>query len=666
VSRKVFAFAYFFAAIGLVVLGYCCSGDKEEGNKNESQSKWLNVYDSVSYMGMNTCRKCHEDKFGTFIHTGMGESFGIANPQKSAGKFPVHGPLYDKYKDLYYLPYWKDTVLMLKEFRMKGGDTVYSRTERIDYIIGSGQHTNSHIVNQNGYLYQAPFTFYTQSGKLDFPPGFENGNNTRFSRALNEECLTCHNAFPGFVKGSFNKYTSVPLGIDCERCHGPGALHVKEKLAGNVVDIAHDTDFTIVNPRKLPQELQLDVCQRCHLQGDAVLNEGKTFFDHRPGMPLNNVVNVFRPQYENEDKFIMASHAERMGMSPCYLQTVKNGGIFTCVTCHNPHVSVRVTDISFFIQKCQGCHQSVHQNKPEWTAAKKETNCITCHMPKNSTTDIPHVSVTDHYIHIVKKGEQQRVGTEGELGEFKRLASLTTPNPDALLKAKAFMYLYEKYDRKLYHLDSAKQYLSKYTEKDEPAAYIYYYYLRDDFRSIVNLISKEKPVLKNAVSNYQAGRTFENLQASAQALPFFQKAVQLLPYELNYRNQLGTTLMKLDRIEEAEKEFDFVLKENPKIGPAWNNKGFIYLLKANAAFNSGQNGYALLNEAEMHFKKSLSLDPDDAESHLNMAKVWLARENIPKAKSEIETVLQKNPNHPAAVELMSRIKSFENGKRQNP
>ena len=43
-------------------------------------------------------------------------------------------------------------------------------------------------------------------------------------------------------------YEKIQRGIDCERCHGPGELHVKEKLAGIVVDTANEIDFTIVNP----------------------------------------------------------------------------------------------------------------------------------------------------------------------------------------------------------------------------------------------------------------------------------------------------------------------------------------------------------------------------------------------------------------------------------
>src|SRR5690606_33173902 len=110
------------------------------------------------------------------------------------------------------------------------------------------------------YLFQAPITFYTQKGKWDMAPGFENGASSRFSRVIETECVTCHNAYPEFIEGSRNKYAQILHGIDCERCHGPGSLHVQEKSRGHIVDTSKSPDYTIVNPRRLSVELQNDVC----------------------------------------------------------------------------------------------------------------------------------------------------------------------------------------------------------------------------------------------------------------------------------------------------------------------------------------------------------------------------------------------------------------------
>src|ERR1017187_4967395 len=190
-KKRIIVSAFALMAIATLVICFQCSrnGEKDTGGNAKDASQWKNLGDSAKYVGMNSCRSCHEAIYQSFIKTGMGRSFGLATRQKSAADFHNNAPLYDKYKDLYYQPYWHDTALMVKEYRIFGKDTVYSRTEHINYIIGSGHHTNSHMVNESGYVYQAPFTFYTQQGKWDFPPGFENGYNSRFSREIGEECM---------------------------------------------------------------------------------------------------------------------------------------------------------------------------------------------------------------------------------------------------------------------------------------------------------------------------------------------------------------------------------------------------------------------------------------------------------------------------------------------
>ncbi len=211
--------------------------------------------------------------------------------------------------------------------------------------------------------------------------------------------MSCHNGYPDFVSNSENKFTSVKTGIDCERCHGPGSLHVQERQTSTPVDTSKGPDYSIVNPRRLSTELQNNVCQRCHLQGIAVLNDGKSFFDFHPGMKLSEVMNVFMPEYEGaQDKMIMASHVERMKKSQCYLQS----GKMSCITCHNPHVSVKFTPRSQYLNACQSCHGNVagqHQcTELAQVRAAKNNDCVTCHMPHNGSIDIPHVAVTDHFI----------------------------------------------------------------------------------------------------------------------------------------------------------------------------------------------------------------------------------------------------------------------------
>ena len=88
---------------------------------------------------------------------------------------------------------WKNDSLWLKEYRLFENDTVHIIDEKVDYIIGSDT-TPIHIYLCNGYVHQMPYTYYTQDKIFDLPPGFENGNNSRFDREIGTECMSCHNA----------------------------------------------------------------------------------------------------------------------------------------------------------------------------------------------------------------------------------------------------------------------------------------------------------------------------------------------------------------------------------------------------------------------------------------------------------------------------------------
>ena len=281
--------------LSLVWLG--CSTQPESGPDTSGTTTTGGVYrnldPSVSYVGIDACVECHPAQASTYVESQMGRSFKPATRTLSSADWENTYPIYDPFVDFYYFAFASGDSLYVMEYRLADGDTVHKRIEKIDYIIGSGQHTNSHMMDINGYIYQMPITWYTQEKRWDLPPGFDEGHNWRFERTIKVECMTCHNAMPDYIEGSDNRFNTLPHGINCERCHGPGELHVAEKKAGKVVDTSRKIDWTIVNPGKLPQDLQFDVCQRCHLQGVAVPRKESSFTDFRPGMRLGDVIDVY-------------------------------------------------------------------------------------------------------------------------------------------------------------------------------------------------------------------------------------------------------------------------------------------------------------------------------------------------------------------------------------
>ena len=148
-TKRNLLFALFAAAAIWATCGN--PNDAVSSNKLEgAATQFENVKDSVKYVGAATCRSCHASIYETFHETGMGSSFDRATHQKTVAKFDAHALVYDAALNYYYQPFFKDSVLYIKEFRLAGKDTLHSRTERVAYIIGSGQHTNSHLINTNG------------------------------------------------------------------------------------------------------------------------------------------------------------------------------------------------------------------------------------------------------------------------------------------------------------------------------------------------------------------------------------------------------------------------------------------------------------------------------------------------------------------------------------
>jgi predicted CXXCH cytochrome family protein len=182
--------------------------------------------------------------------------------------------------------------------------------------------------------------------------------------------------------------------IGCERCHGPGALHVSEQKAGVLVS---GTDTAIVNPKRLPAPLREDVCRQCHLQGELrVGRRGLGVFDYRPGLPLGLFVTVFVRPPDVVDYHKSVGQVEQMAVSRCY---AGSGGQLGCTSCHDPHASPAPSaKAGFYRGRCLTCHQDKGCSLPGAARQLLADACTACHMPKAASANIAHTAVTDHRI----------------------------------------------------------------------------------------------------------------------------------------------------------------------------------------------------------------------------------------------------------------------------
>lgn len=632
----------------LLFLSYCIWFCTPPSSQTADLS-FKNLHDSVAYVGMQTCRSCHQDIYQSYIQTGMGQSFGKADIAKTAATFGAKDIVYDHNLDFYYKPFLKDSILHVLEFRLKGKDTIYKRTERIDYIIGSGHHTNSHLINRNGYVYQAPITYYTQDKKWDLAPGFEKGNNQRFDRSILSECLTCHNHLPTPASGSDNKYHKIPLGIECERCHGAGGLHVKEKLMGKHVDTSKFADYSIVNPRHLPIDRQMDLCQRCHLQGVAVLNEGKSFYDFKPGMQLSEVMNVFLPRFTNSDKrFIMASQADRLRLSACF----KTSQELSCISCHNPHHDVHSTTKNNYNTSCKSCHNpnSSKSNLLDCSESNQQRqqnqdNCVGCHMPRSGSIDIPHVNITDHFISKQNASPPQSSSDSlspekiEEIAGFLGLESLVKKTVSPLEMARGYLALWDKFMGTKAVLDSAKFYLDQSTAPKEEKlnTWVHYYFNRQEYALLVSIAPAPEQI-ETAWTAYRIGEAAYKNKNLAKALLYYNRAVELQPYNLDFQEKLASTQAQSGKLKAAKKIFDFILQEDPNRPVALANLGLLNAQQGN------------ITAALKLYEKALKLDPDYKNALLNKIGLLIQLKRTKEARPTIDHLIKKHPQYKALLE----------------
>jgi predicted CXXCH cytochrome family protein len=349
------------------------------------------------YADSNACAICHRDIAADYAATGMGRSFfkpEAANTIEDYAKTPQY---YHALSDSHYAMTARNGQYFQRRWQLDAaGKEINAEELKIDYVMGSGNHARSYL-HRTGrdMLIELPLGWYPdKGGEWGMVPGSDT-EHPQTRRFISYKCMFCHNGYPAIPAGNQAPGSDpvflgeLPEGIDCQRCHGPGAEHVR--TAGRA---------SIVNPAKLSPERRREVCMQCHLETTsgripAVLQGfDRGTFSYIPGQPLVDFAISFdhAPGTGHEGKFEAVSSVYRLRQSRCFIESV---GKLECATCHNPHKIPRGSDaVRKYSSVCLQCHTDTH---PKGITATAE-DCITCHMPKRRVDDAPHVIMTDHLI----------------------------------------------------------------------------------------------------------------------------------------------------------------------------------------------------------------------------------------------------------------------------
>ena len=587
---------------GLGMLVSC----NEQARTPHGESTYANLDPGVKYTGRESCQSCHKEIYASYLETGMGKSLYRPDPAKAIEEFGAGAVVHDAFSGYSYHPYWRVNDLMMLEFRLEGADTSYQRREKIDYIVGSGHQTRSYLLDRGGYFFEAPITWYVGRKRWDLSPGYENGQNTRFDREIGEECMACHTGKVEFAGTTKNFFTAVSLGIDCEKCHGPGGEHIARMEREEIVDVGEQIDYSIVNPAKLPVSMQIDVCQQCHLQGVNVLKEGHTSVqDYRPGMELSDVYDIYVQEYAGESDFGIASHGQRMMESSCFKGS---GGKMSCTTCHDPHRSIASTGLETYNRQCESCHSTKEAPSRVCTGnaqAPMAGDCVGCHMRKAGVNDIPHVTFTDHKIRVLR---DTIAATPGAVREFLRLVCMTDSTPAQGQTGRAYLKFFEQIQPQQTILAEAARLLDPSDERSQ-----------------------------GHLAFYQG--------ALPKAIRHLEAALRLDPKNLFLKFRLAEAHEASGQNGPAKIAYKEVYESDKRLTEAGQRYGSLILKTATGPEPA-------LTEARKVFEECLQRKPFDHKLHANLGFVELNAGNYPKAEVELLAALATHPDYVLGLENM--------------
>jgi hypothetical protein len=366
--------------------------------KTASRIMFKNTEPGVEYVGDRVCGGCHLSQAESYRHHPMGKSFApVADivPEERFGK-ENHNPF--EAQGFQFLVKPRDgKVFHQQMLRDAKGKVVVEREDQVHYVLGSGSQGRAYLMERDGFLFESPISWFSQKQIWDLSPGFDEFFFA--GRAVSGNCLFCHCNHANPVKDTLNHYQKPIFdgyAIGCERCHGPGKLHVEKQERG---DPDQGVDDTIVNPARLPPALREAVCQQCHLIGkERVLARGRQPFDFRPGLPLQEYWAVFVQPARLTRNSEAVGQVEQMYASRCFRGSNRDLG---CISCHDPHfLPPEKEKVDHYRQRCLQCHhdKGCTASTTDRNKTRPADNCIQCHMPRFPTADIAHTAATDHRI----------------------------------------------------------------------------------------------------------------------------------------------------------------------------------------------------------------------------------------------------------------------------
>lgn len=372
-----------------------------------------------AYAGSETCGRCHTGIYRQWSQSGMSKMLRPYKPENVIGDFEERNEFYIGDHVVYQngklqITPGSDHILFARMVLRNGRHFFDIRQSDgrwhsypVDYTIGSKWQQAYATKLPNGQIHVFPIQYnvlekkWLNYWKIIDGPGTEradpfNWENLNASSSYEINCAVCHTSqLHNSRGGGFDADNLVfrEPGVGCEMCHGPGAAHVEEMVAGRL---------SKANPLEPPVEFDkisnrdfVRICAQCHMQsnvhtsgprGELNYSTTGTFFLKNAALPLDEFT---RGAFFKDGRFRQTTFlVEALERSKCFRR-----GQASCGTCHNPHghnEASNPTSLKFKDQPdlmCVGCHTqfqdknsaAAHTHHPIDSEASR---CVSCHMPR--------------------------------------------------------------------------------------------------------------------------------------------------------------------------------------------------------------------------------------------------------------------------------------------
>ncbi|MDA1313733.1 MAG: tetratricopeptide repeat protein [Acidobacteria bacterium] len=568
---------------------------------------------AAGYVDAATCRSCHTSIYDEYEKTTMGRAFSLPDAAGTIADWTKNNTYYHEPSRRYYEMTERGGKFFMRRYQKDSrGREVHSLERQVTHVMGSGKRALTYIHRSpDGRMIELPVGWYSREKQWAMSPGYDKPDHAGFTRAITNRCMFCHNGYPlEELKTNRPGWDHdprfpdlLPMGIDCQRCHGPGEAHVQEAARPESIEKVR---ATIVNPARLSNERQLDVCMQCHLgtpfrSPKSSRRFGRKFYSYRPGEPLGDYAVHFdyAEGTGHEDDFEIVSAAYRLRKSACFLASE---GALTCTTCHDPHKSLAADQsVEHYREACIGCHNG--------ESHFEQQDCIACHMPQRRTKDVVRIVMTDHLIQRDRPDRDLLAPMEEEPDggqDFEAAAALYLP-------AELSPELREVYLGTAEVLESANREagVKRLTEALQHA----------DVRA-------PEPWFELAQALVKLGRLPE-------AKSNFEKVLELDPLFVQAHNNFGNALADMGQTAEAIDHLKKVIELDAKFeaptADAYNNLGLVYV------------DLRKYDEAEQAFREAMRVNPLFADAHLNLGTLFFQKGRYAEAAAEFEQALAVDP-----------------------